>query len=399
MSKKLSNDSNTKRDSELESLLHSEHTVSIEKIAVGGDGIARLGFQDKSIVVFIPYSAPADKLKIKITSVEKTFLKAEILEILEASPTRRKAPCMYYGKCGGCNLQHLTEAEQIQQKELILKDLFKKFLPNAEYTLLPTVSTDQVFHYRNRIQLKQIESLLGYFESSSHKIVDIESCLIAEKEISVQIPIIKAKLRPAKELTKYELRLNQEGKFDYYKIGTHGEGLSFSQVNNSINDKLVSKTTDIVVSENPQFITELYAGAGNFTFSFLQRLENTKLESAELNSELTHFSTKLLVEKKLQKRLFVFTADCDSFVQRRALSQELVFLDPPRPGCSKTVLSKLALSCPQNIVYVSCNPVTLARDLQFLFSQNPNYKIKFVQIFDMFPQTDHFETLVHLKLG
>lgn len=386
----------TKRDSELGSLLHSEHVVQIEKMAIGGDGVARIPYKDKSLVVFVDRVAPNEKVKIKITEAEKTFLKAEIIEVLEPSSARRKAPCVYFDACGGCAWQHFNEDMQVAQKELLLKELFQKFIPEVVFQLEPTVRSEKNFNYRNRIQLKQKNSQFGYFKRGTHEIVDIDTCLIADEKISEQIPLLRKKLKPTNEVKKYELRLNQENQFDFYRIGDTGEGLAFSQVNNFVNEKLVNAVTAIAVEANPNFATELYSGSGNFTFRLLSQLKSLSLECAELNAELTGHATKKILSLGLQKRALVFTANCDHFVQRRVLSNQFVLLDPPRAGCNEIVIEKLAEAAPKNIVYVSCHPAYLARDLKRLFAAQPNYKIEKLQIYDMFPQTDHFETLVHL---
>lgn len=387
-----------KRDSELESLLHSTPIVQIEKMAVGGEGVARIPFKEKSLVVFVDRVAPNEKVKIEITSVEKTFLKGRLIEVIEASASRRKAPCVYFEECGGCSWQHFNEEAQVQQKELLLKELLQKFIPEKVIPLEPTICSEQNFNYRNRIQLKQQDAKLGYFKKGTHEIVDIESCLIADPKISEQIPILKKKLKPSGEIKKYELRLTQENVFESYRIGDSGEGLAFSQVNNTINAKLVEAVMSIAVQANPATATELYSGSGNFSFELLSRLKSLSLECVELNAQLTQHAAKRVTDLGLQKRVLTFTANCDHFVERRPLSEEFILLDPPRAGCSEVVVQKLAEAQPKNIVYVSCHPVYLARDLKRLFQIQPNYKIEKLQIFDMFPQTDHFETLVHLSL-
>ena len=378
-------------------LLNTEHIVNVEKLIVGGDGLARIKYQDKYLVVFLKMAVPNEKVKIKITQIEKNHLIANILEVVESSPMRRKAPCPYFQKCGGCSWQHILEVEQRIQKEQILTDLFKKFIPQVEYKLAPTIASEKSFGYRNRIQLKQIGSQLGYFEKESHQIVDISSCLIASDEISNQIPKIKAQLKPSDTIKKFELRISQLHEFEYYPIGNKGEELSFSQVNNDVNSELVSTVTKLVEQLRPNFITELYAGAGNFTFPIMSTLPLTTVESVELNSRLTIHTTQKLTELKLQKRLFAFTTDCESFVKRRTLSKELVLLDPPRAGCSEDVLNKIIYTKPENIIYVSCHPAFLVRDIKKIISTDNEYKVVFLQIFDMFPQTDHFETLILLS--
>ncbi len=378
--------------------MHSEQIVNIEKMAVGGSAVARLVLAEKSVVVFIPYAAPNEKLKVKITKVEKNFLIAEILEIIIASPARRNAPCEYFGQCGGCLWQHITEAEQLTQKELILTDLFKKFLPTTEFILLESVTTSEKFGYRNRIQLKQLEQKIGYFKRESHDIVEIDNCLIAEKMIQDYIPLFKTKIRPSEKLKKFEIKINQSGTVEHYPVGEFGEGLAFSQVNRFVNQKLVDTIVDISKKIGPTHITELYAGAGNFTFPLADALPHTIIHAVELSSALTKSAVERLKSEKKHKQITFFTTKSENYCKISAtVSNEFVLLDPPRSGCNSDVIAKLAEKKPKIILYVSCHPVNLARDLQSLVS---NYKITYLQIFDMFPQTDHFETLCLLeKIG
>lgn len=394
--KEKNNLHSNKRGSNLEPLLNSVHKVTVEKLIVGGQGLARINYEGQALVVFVPLSAPQDELSIKIVATEKNHLLAEVVEIIRPSPFRKSAPCSYFGSCGGCTWQHVTYDEQIRQKELILTDLFKKFIPDVPYQLEKTIFSEKTLNYRNRIQLKQFNSELGYFKRGAHEIVNIDSCLIAEEIISSKISELKTQLRPAKELKKFELHLNLEGDFEYYPIGEAGERLSFSQVNNLINESLIKHVQKLVEKSTPKTLTELYAGAGNFTFPLLESLSGLKIESAELNSKLTAHAVKKMLANNLQKRLQIFTTDCESFVQRRQISSDFLLLDPPRAGCSDQVIEKILQNAPQNILYISCHPAYLARDLKKIFLKYPSYKISYLQIFDMFPQTDHFETLIFL---
>ena len=396
-SREHSNSVKSKRGSELESLLHSEHEVTIETLAVGGNGVARLLFNDKPVVIFVPRAAPEDRLRVRIIRAEKNHLIGEIVHIEQAGKSRRPAPCEYYDRCGGCNWQHISEDEQLRCKEDILRGLLNKFLPDSKWELLPSISSPKHFHYRNRIQLKHGEGRLGYFQRASHDIVDIERCLLADERISNEILPMKAKLRSSQHVVKYELRINHLDRFEFYRIGEDGEGLSFSQVNNSVNEMLIDASVKLAKSVSPAFITELFAGAGNFTFPFLKNLPDVRIEAVELNAKLTEFAVNRLKSENLQKRLLFFTSDCESFVKRRKISSEFVLLDPPRSGCSETVIHQVAAGAPTNVLYISCHPVNLARDLRTLTSLIPDYRIAHLQIFDMFPQTDHFETLVLLS--
>ena len=385
-----------KRDSELESLLHSEQKLTIEKMAVGGSGIGRLQFKDKSLVVFVPYAAPEDQLTVKISKVEKNFLIAEIIRIDLPSSMRTSPECEYFGQCGGCLWQHLKIDEQINQKELILRDLFKKFLPDTDIQLQPTIQTKNIYSYRNRIQLKQMGQTVGYFKHESHDIVPIKNCLIAEKPLQTLIETFSSKVKPSRELKKWELKVAQNNQAEYYPVGQRGEGIAFSQVNRFVNELLVSHVVTTTQKLKPQNITELYAGAGNFTFAIAQSLPKSLIQAVELGSGLTANAVEQVKSLKLHKQISFFTTSCENFCNSaQTISSEFVLLDPPRSGCHEDVIKRLAHEQPKHILYISCHPVSLVRDIKPLMER---YSIAHLQIFDMFPQTDHFETVCLLKL-
>lgn len=379
--------------SDLKSLIGQTFELTIEKLAVGGSGIARHRFFERDVVVFVPQSAPGDLAQIKISTVEKTFLTGEIVKILKSSPHRRTAPCVVAETCGGCSWQHVNDDEQIRQKQYILTDLMQKFLKDTPYVLQPAVVGKKRLNYRNRIQLKRLGEQLGYFKKGRHEIVDIQTCLIADEKINEQIPQLKRDLKKTIEVKKFELKINQNGNFEHYPIGESGEGLSFAQVNTEMNQFLVEKVVNEIAGYKPSSVTELFAGSGNFTFPISNALPETKINAVELNSALTKYAVEKVKIMKLQKKLTFFTADCVQFCKSMPLSKELVLLDPPRSGCDRSILQKIALARPKALVYVSCHPVNLVRDLAFLKSMSGSLQIKWLQIYDMFPQTDHFETL------
>lgn len=379
--------------SDLKSLVGQTFELTIEKLAVGGSGIARHRFFERDVVVFVPQSAPGDLAQIKISTVEKTFLTGEIVKILKPSPHRREPPCVVAETCGGCSWQHVSDDEQVRQKELILTDLLKKFLKDTPYDLQLSVVGKNRLNYRNRIQLKRFGEQLGYFKKGSHDIVDIETCPIADVKINDHIPQLKKDLKKSSEVKKYELKINQDGKFEHYPIGESGEGLSFAQVNGEINQILVDKVVKEIANYKPSVVTELFAGAGNFTFPISTALPEAKINAVELNSALTKHAVEKVKTLKLQKKLTFFTADCVQYCKSMPLSKELVLIDPPRSGCDRSILQKIAQNPPKALVYVSCHPVNLVRDLAYLKTMTSSMKMKWLQIYDMFPQTDHFETL------
>ncbi len=401
----MSNNISSKRGSDLESLLFSEQNVTVEKLSIGGDGVARIKFNERLVVIFIPDSCPGDQLKISIVSVEKNFLKGQILQIEKSGSSRREPPCAYFIDCGGCNWQHLFEHEQIKQKEIILTDLLNQFIKGTSFQLLETKTSEHKFNYRNRIQLKAQNNQLGYFKKRTHQIIEIEECLIAESPINAEIPRLRQSLKNNSDLIKYEIRINQNEQTEFYKIGDHGEGLAFSQVNRYVNNFLIESLNHIVnkildQKNDSKYVlnaTELYAGAGNFTFALLDKFVNLSLTSVELNSELTKYAVEHIKKRKLSQRATFFTTKAEVFAKNYPLSKDLVILDPPRSGCHSDLIHQLCLNKPKNILYISCNPSLLARDLQTILKKNSEYRILHLQIFDLFPQTDHFETLCWLS--
>jgi len=387
---------------DIKSLVGKKIEVTIEKLAVGGSGIARHRFSelelDRDLVIFVPNTAPGDVCEVSITTVEKTFLLGHLESILKPSASRIVPICIVANECGGCTWQHVSYDEQVRQKELILSDLFKKFLKGIECSLLPTKVSQNQFAYRNRIQIKQKGSQFGYFKKGSHDIVEIDQCPIAEKAVSDQIAEIKKSSAKNSELTKWEIKRTQADQVEFYKIGDKGEGLAFAQVNSEINNLLVETVASFCLASNPSSITELYAGAGNFTFPISKLLPQTEIRAVELNPELTKNAVEQAKAKKSHKKVLFFTTSCDAYVASQNLSKDLILLDPPRSGCNPAVINHVAWAAPKRIVYVSCHPVNLARDVARILQIQPNYKVQTLQIFDMFPQTDHFETLCILSL-
>lgn len=354
--------------------------VSVEKLSLGGSGIAR----HEGLVIFIPFSAPGDRLLIKITSQKKSFAEAEIVEILNPSKQRRTPPCPVYGRCGGCNWQHIQYSQQLHEKQTIVEELFLKFL-HKNIPILPIIPSPQEWNYRNRIQIKHQNGKVGFYAKKSHTLVEIQNCLIAE-------PTINEKLMLAAQSPLSNQRLDSAA-------DDTDNNFAFSQVNTLQNANLVS--TVLQWSENLVFdeIYDLYSGGGNFSFPLLEKNPKSKIIAVELEQESVARAQKIISDKNLSpKRIQYILGDVEFFLKRCLFAKgSLVLLDPPRGGCSEGVMRNLAKQPFQKLLYISCNPSTLVRDLQRLNEYSDNrMRITRVQPFDMFPQTDHVEVLVEL---
>lgn len=379
-------------------ILSSQIKIKIEKLAIGGAGIAR----HDGLVIFVPQAAPEDELLVEITSKKKNFAEARIVEILKPGPARRTPPCRYAHECGGCNWQHLTEDEQRRQKELLVLETIKKFNPTLDFEYLPLQKSSHSLRYRNRIQPKFKDGKFGFFARNSHEIVEIDDCLITEEALTKKFPEVRAwaAAKKSSELQRLEMYLSDSEEVRYGLITDDDDGIGFSQVNRFQNEDLLKTALDWAGEDNYSQIFDLYAGAGNFTFPLAQKYKNAAaITAVELNPKLVERGR---TENK-DKRLRYFLSDVESFMKRATLTpQDLVLLDPPRAGASEYIMRALAAAQPKKIIYISCHPVSLSRDLKWFFESaqkmGPKYRLAKVQAFEMFPQTDHVETIAELRV-
>lgn len=393
-------------------------TVVIERLSIGGRGVARY----EGLVIFTPDTAANEQVEVELVLVKKNFAEGRLLKILKPSPARRSPPCPWAGpphSCGGCNWQHLEYEEQLKQKRDLIFEAFSRIggLKLAPDQVRPVIPSPQELHYRNRIQLHHSGPRLGFHQRGSHEIVPIETCLIADARLNNELPRLTRE-HAHKKAGRFEIFVDQNGSVSSRENGNessdeNSEDTSFSpfsQVNSGQNEQLIRFVVDLFVKiaeSRPRVpadkftVLDLYAGSGNFSFPIGIALKPLKLIAVELNRESV---ARAQAEAKtrsaeLGSTQFEFIAqDVGAFLTAAAadtdLVNALVLLDPPRTGCEPIVIEQLLALRPQNLVYVSCHPATLARDLKAFAAGG--YEPHTVQPFDMFPQTDHVETVVHL---
>lgn len=376
--------------------VNSTVELQIEKLVVGGEGLAR----KDGAVFFVPLTAPGDLVKARITEDKKNFFRAEVVELLQASPQRTRPECSYFGECGGCSWQHLKYEAQLEAKKNLVLENLQKFLKTDSLPFQGIVPSPQQWRYRNRIQPQIQEGRLGFQGAKSHKLVPIEDCLIAEKTLLSLWPDIKKKNSKTAS-ARIELYLSQDGHPHWYSMEEEKGDLGFSQVNEAVNQLLIQTLIDWGQSFSGQRIIDLYAGAGNLTFPFSNAHKKKQVVGVELHPVLVQ-KAREISQKISPKSLEFYNADVGLFLKRFRLgSDDLVILDPPRAGADEFVIKSIAEARVQKIFYVSCHPVSLARDLERLLrwgkKASREYKISRIQCFDMFPQTDHVETLVEIS--
>jgi 23S rRNA (uracil1939-C5)-methyltransferase len=359
-------------------------TVEIEKLTFGGAGLAH--FEGR--VVFVPFSAPQDQIKIEITELKKNFLKANIVEILKASPFRTKPPCKLYGKCGGCNWQHISYEYQLLAKQEIVQEIWTRKLSGDASTIQPIIASPSSWNYRNRIQVKSLAQSTGFFAKNSHDIVQMDSCYIADEKINTEYAAWKKSKKNDTELTRYNFKLTAKSQVAITPIGSDDEPLGFSQVNSAQNERLINLVLEAYTQFPKSKVFDLYGGPCNFSLPLAKKYSDISLECVESNAKACDAGSKLAAAHNL-KNIQIIQGDVAKFLRRiSTLEKSMVIIDPPREGCDDQVINYLLKLQPELIIYISCDPMTWARDVKKLMT---NYRAAKIQPLDMFPQTDHIE--------
>ncbi len=389
--------------------LGQECEVTIEKLIYGGQGLARF----QGVTIFVPISAVGDKLKVRIIDKEKNFFRAEIVEILEPSVNRRNAPCQYFGQCGGCQLQHLDYPAQLTAKAGFIQDSLKR-IGHFDWQTPIEIKHSLEFNYRSRTQLK-IELAtnlfqIGFYKEGSQDVCDIESCPIlapelnhalaelrkAEKEIALsEPPYSKIDLiKGDKDISANQTIAGLSSKaicqrvldIDYYF-----DPGCFFQVNQYLLTTLVEM---IIGTRKGKIALDFYAGVGFFALQLAKVYQ--KVIATEVNQKASHWATHNIQVNAINNVELhsISTERWLTKFSRKFNGIDLIVLDPPRVGIIKKTLLGIAEMRPKEIIYVSCDPSTLARDLRVLADNG--YKLASITGIDLFPQTYHIEAVAVL---
>ncbi len=404
--------------------------IRIEKLVFGGDGLGRLDGK----VLFVPFSAPGDWLSVRVAESRKGFARAHISKILQRGPSRRVHACRYFRVCGGCNWQHVEYAGQIEAKRSILEEILHHRLPETRDLEIGMRPSPAEYGYRSRARLQVRQSArgltLGFYRMRSHTVEQIESCPLLRPLLNSALTILKKRFErdplpldvheieiAASEETQrwaWSLPLN-EGKLPTVSVRAGGEqdcllarkirGLTYSvspsaffQANDFMVSDLVSCVMSLVQEASPEVALDLYGGVGLFSLPLAKHArEVIVVESSPIAAGLCRVNAASAGLTNMK----VIEADAGRWPGTAATppapNADLLLLDPPRTGAGKAVLDLIARTKAKTVIYVSCDPQTLVRDLTALCAQG--FRIDFVEGLDLFPQTYHFETVVRLRRG
>ncbi len=415
--------------------------LAVERLTYGFDALAHRDRQ----VVFVPYAAPGDRITAETVEQHAGFARARVVEVLEPGPARVFPGCRYFPTCGGCQWQHVAPPAQRDAKAAIVAEQLARTAGVRDAEVLPTLTAGGDWHYRARLTLVVEGRRAGYHRARSHHLLEIEDCPIADPVLSahlgaarswigaLRVPLRRVSLAVApggvvltaitdappgaRDADATEALLARtptvrgavlaeatgRGRLvvgDPRLRVTLEPGLDlevpadvFTQVNPDANRLLVASVIALGGFAPGERVLDLYAGAGNFTLPIARR--GACVVGIERNPVAAAAGPRNALRLGLGGVAFETSAVHDALARRAPGSVDAVVLDPPRAGAADAIAALVALRS-RRIVYVSCDPATLARDVRLLAAHG--YRVARVQPIDLFPQTFHVETVTSLLL-
>jgi len=406
--------------------------VLIEKLDHQGRGIGRLN--DK--VIFVNNALPGEEVNVEITLEKKKFYEGKVIDIIKESSERIKSKCPYFYECGGCDLLHISYENQLKFKQNKVIEILTKYskIENIETKIKDIIPSSNIFNYRNKVTF-QVKENIGFYKRKSYDLIPISKCLLITDKMNEILNVIKDNfdlsnfdkviikdmengqimltiyLHISNQIAKIEqilsskvesLNIYIENKL-YKTIGKSNiiaklqdfnfliSSEAFFQVNLNQTVKLYNKVLEYTQLKLTDLVLDLYCGTGTIGI-FLSPYCN-KVLGIEINSEAIKNANE---NKKINNisNIDFMVGDTKDLIKRINFKPNVIVVDPPRSGLDESVIKDIIKLNPERLVYVSCDPMTLARDLSLL---NEKYDILEVTPVDMFPNTNHIENVVKLQ--
>jgi 23S rRNA (uracil1939-C5)-methyltransferase len=401
-------------------------TVRLESLVHGGAALGR----DGGRVVFVPFGLPGELVRVAIVEERPDYLRGRLLEVIEPSPDRVAAPCVYFGACGGCNWQHLAYPAQLEAKRQIVVEQLERLGKFSDPPVRPTIGSSDPWHYRNQARFSARRSgHLGFTRSDQRRFLQIDYCLIMQPPINAVLAelqgralgrrlhqvVVRAGARtgdllvnpkvgnglepvPSGQPFYREALLGREfvvSPSSFFQVNTRPDRRDLSSVvadppaDVSQAELLVLLARDRLGLTGDEWIVDAYCGVGVFALLLapycagVVGIEESASSLRDARANLGDTLNVSLVQAKVEEALPKLEGRLDAIV-----------IDPPRAGCRPPVLRAILDRQPRRVFYVSCEPSTLARDLRVLV--DGGYRLEEVQPVDLFPQTYHIETCTTL---
>lgn len=352
--------------------------LKIEDIGFGGKGVGRASGK----VVFVPYVIEGELVSARIVRERKQFAEAELADVKEPSLHRAAPPCPYFGRCGGCAYQHIDYEHQLAIKWRQVRDALQRIGKLKDVPMRPIVPSPAPYTYRNRITVHAENGIIGFFRRDSHRLIDIERCPIAINEVNRGLVDLRAQNPP-------------DG---HYTLRAKTHSRTFSQTNDAVANALCDLIVDLV-PPNQDLLIDAYCGAGFFAKALLDKFERVigidwdRFAIAEAKQNATPKETYVAGDVEGVEAAVSAAYSKGLSVVARGTT---IIVDPPATGLSAGVRKAIVDLAPETLIYVSCNPSTLARDLKELQTQ---FRINSVTPLDMFPQTAEIEVAAFLTIS
>lgn len=396
--------------------------IKINSLDHFGRGISKIDNK----IIFVENAIPNEEVEINIINNKKKYIEAEVNKYINISKERIDPKCPYYDICGGCNIMHLNYKSQLTFKNNKIKNIVSKYL-NGNIKINNIIASKEQFFYRNKATF-QINKKIGLYKKESYEIVNIDKCYICNKLINDSIPylnkldltnISKIICRVANnslmiiiESNKKDIDINilkdiansiyikcnnnyklvYGDKYIYENIDKYKFAISpdsFFQINIDVCKKLYSKVKEYVgINKN---VIDLYCGTGTIGICSSEKNNVLGIEINKYAIEDANINKKI---NNIENIKFICN-DSGKGIKNTDFNIDTIIVDPPRNGLNKETINNIINTKVKNIIYISCDPMTLVRDLKIL---SENYKILEITPFDMFPNTYHVENVVILKI-
>jgi 23S rRNA (uracil1939-C5)-methyltransferase len=373
--------------------------VRIESLAAGGEGVGRL---PDGRAVFVPFTAPGDRVLVRVREDRGRFARGQVEALLEPGPARADPVCPVFGSCGGCAWQHVSYAAQLEAKRAILAEALRRLGGLEPLALPPCAPSPRPYAYRGRTRLQVAAGRVGYRRRRSHALCAVERCPVLVPALDEALHELAA--HPPPEDGEWELVAGA----DATRVAALGRGAApvelevcgrrlgvsagvFAQSNALLLDELVRRVA--TAAGRGALAVELFAGAGLFSaelaarFSRVIAVESDGAAAADLRRNLGAwgFPGVEVLEERVERAL----------PRLAGLEPDALVLDPPRSGLPRGAAEALLALRPRRVVYLSCDPATLARDLARLVAGG--LALRSAAAIDLFPQTPHVEALATLS--
>jgi len=407
---------------------HQEIELEISTLTNLGLGLGRVQVvegDERSWVVMVPFALPGERVKARIYRNQKNFSEADLVEVLRAAPERVEPRCPLYGRCGGCQYQHLSLEGQLQWKRRQVEELLQH-MAGVTHPVNPVIGSPVQYGYRSKItphfhcgkasedpELQKVVSEklpIGFLRQGTRfDLLDVPRCEIATEAINTRLTSVRAELRAKVARGEFQrgatLLLRDAGGevyTDYEERITETVGelklsflaRDFFQNNPFILPAFTGYVRERARESGARCLVDAYCGSGLFALSAAPAFD--RVAGVEISESSIRFAEENAKANGITNTSFL-AGDASAIFDGLDFdpANTVTVIDPPRKGCDESFLQQLFRFGPKAVVYVSCDPATQMRDLRFFFEAG--YRLRDVQPFDLFPQTRHLECVVTLE--